>query len=211
MDNNKIIIIVLIAIIIALLVGIFAVMPNTNKQDAQLTFMNNDTIDEGGSIKIKLTDANGTAIANQTVNVTVTDENSTSGYYSVVTDGNGTGKLKLDNGPGKYNVTVSYGGNDNFNGCNAAQKVTIKEKEKAVEAQTSSSSSSSSSSSASSSSSESSSSSGYDINNLPPSKDPYPETARYYVDENYVMQEYADGYARTVDIRTGEVYSNGFR
>ena len=208
MDNNKIIIIVLIAIIAALLVGIFAMMPNMSKQDTKLTFESNTTLTEGDSIKIKLTDANGTAIANQTVNVTITDKNNTSDYHSVVTDGDGVGKLKLDKNSGKYNVTISYGGNDNFTGCNATQKLTIKEKEKVVEAQTSSSSSSSS---ASSSSSESSSSSGYDINNLPPSKDPYPETARYYAGENYVMQEYADGYVRTVDIRTGEVYSNGFR
>ncbi|WP_458455913.1 Ig-like domain-containing protein [Methanobrevibacter sp.] len=205
MDNNKIIIIVLIAIIAALLVGIFAMMPNASKQDTKLTFESNATLTEGDSLKIKLTDDNGTAIANQTVNVTITDKNNTSDYHSVVTDGNGTGKLKLDKDSGKYNVTISYGGNDNYAGCNASQKLTIKEKEKAVEAQTSSSSS------ASSSSSESSSSSGYDINNLPPSKDPYPETARYYAGENYVMQEYADGYVRTVDIRTGEVYSNGFR
>ncbi len=142
MDNNKIIIIVLIAIIIALLVGIFAVMPNMSKQDTKLTFMSNDTIDEGDSIDIRLTDANGTAIANQTVNVTVTDENSTSDYHSVVTDGNGTGKLKLDNDPGKYNVTISYGGNDQYNGCNATKKITIKEE--VVEAQSASTSSSSS-------------------------------------------------------------------
>ena len=203
-----IIIVALIAIIVALLVGIFAMMPNMSKQDTKLTFESNATLTEGDSIKIKLTDANGTAIANQTVNVTITDKNNTSDYHSVVTDGDGVGKLKLDKNSGKYNVTISYGGNDNFTGCNATQKLTIKEKEKVVEAQTSSSSSSSS---ASSSSSESSSSSGYDINNLPPSKDPYPETARYYAGENYVMQEYADGYVRTVDIRTGEVYSNGFR
>ena len=208
MDRNMIIIVALIAIIVALLVGIFAMMPNMSKQDTKLTFESNATLTEGDSIKIKLTDANGTAIANQTVNVTITDKNNTSDYHSVVTDGDGVGKLKLDKNSGKYNVTISYGGNDNFTGCNATQKLTIKEKEKVVEAQTSSSSSSSS---ASSSSSESSSSSGYDINNLPPSKDPYPETARYYAGENYVMQEYADGYVRTVDIRTGEVYSNGFR
>ena len=141
MDNNKIIIIVLIAVIAALLVGIFAMMPNTSKQDTNLTFMNNDTIDEGDSIKIKLTDANGTAIANQTVNVTVTDKNNTSDYHSVVTDGDGVGKLKLDKGSGKYNVTISYGGNDNFTGCNATQKLTVKEKEKTVEAEPVSSSS----------------------------------------------------------------------
>jgi len=118
------------------LVGVVAMMPNTKKQDTKLTFESNATLTEGNSLKIKLTDVNGTAIANQTVNVTVTDENSTSGYYSVVTDGNGTGKLKLDNDPGKYNITISYGGNDNYTGCNVTQKITIKEeiKEEVVQA-----------------------------------------------------------------------------
>ena len=143
MDNNKIIIIVLIAVIAALLVGIFAMMPNMSKQDTKLTFMSNDTIDEGGSLKIKLTDANGTTIANQTVNVTITDKNNTRDYHSVVTDGDGVGMLKLDKGSGKYNVTISYGGNDKYNGCNASEKITIKEE--VVEAQPASTSTSSSS------------------------------------------------------------------
>lgn len=51
----------------------------------------------------------------------------------------------------------------------------------------------------------------YDINNLPPSNDPYPETNRYFVDQYHVKQEYADGYMRTVDIRTGEIHSLGFK
>ena len=46
MDNNKIIIIVLIAVIAALLVGIFAMMPNMTKQDTKLTFESNATLTE---------------------------------------------------------------------------------------------------------------------------------------------------------------------
>lgn len=136
MDKNKIIIIALIAIIAALLVGVVAMMPNMNKQDTKLTFKSNSTLDEGSSLKIKLTDDNGTAIANQTVNVTITDGDESSDYHSVVTNEKGIGKLKLDKSPGKYNVTISYGGNDQYNGCNATKKITIKEEvvEEVVEA-----------------------------------------------------------------------------
>ena len=141
MDNNKIIIIVLIAVIAALLVGIFAMMPNMTKMDTKLTFESNATLTEGDSIKIKLTDANGTAIANQTVNVTVTDKNNTSDYHSVIVNEKGIASLKLNKSSGEYDVTVIYGGNDNYTGCNATQKLTIKEKEKAVEAKPASSSS----------------------------------------------------------------------
>ncbi|WP_407424067.1 Ig-like domain-containing protein [Methanobrevibacter sp.] len=135
MDKNKIIIMALIAIILAILVGIFASMPNVNKQDTNLTFMSNSTITKGDSVEIKLADGNGNPLVNQTVNVTVTDENRASDYHSVVTDENGIGVLKLDKSAGEYNVTVSYGGNDNYNGCNTTQQMTIEEK--AVEAQAS--------------------------------------------------------------------------
>ena len=47
LEKNKIVILALIVVIIALLAGIFAVMPNINKQNANLIFMSNDTINEG--------------------------------------------------------------------------------------------------------------------------------------------------------------------
>ena len=43
MEKNKLIIIALIAIIAVLLVCVVAMMPNTNKQDTQLTFKSNTT------------------------------------------------------------------------------------------------------------------------------------------------------------------------
>ena len=64
MEKKNIIILVLIVIIVALLVGIFATMHHTTKQNTNLTFKTNSTIVEGDSIKIQLTDANGTGIAN---------------------------------------------------------------------------------------------------------------------------------------------------
>ena len=63
-SKNKIIIVVLIAVIAALLVGVVAMMPNTAKQDTNLTFKSKSTLTEGDYLKIKLTDANGTALAN---------------------------------------------------------------------------------------------------------------------------------------------------
>lgn len=128
MDKNKIIILALIVIIVALLVGMAAmVLPNMNKQDTKLTFKTNSTITEGDSLKIKLTDANDTAIANQTVNITITDKDGSNSYYSVVTNQNGTGKLEIHKSPGKYNVTITYGGNDKYKGCNATKEITIEE------------------------------------------------------------------------------------
>ena len=144
MDNNKILIIALIVIIVALLVGLVAMMPNTNKQDTKLTFKSNATLKEGGSLQMMLTDANGTAISNQTVNVTITDKDNSSDYHSVVTNAEGIGSLNIDKSAGEYEITVSYGGNEQYNGCNATKKITIEEKEEVVEPEVTSSSGSSS-------------------------------------------------------------------
>lgn len=145
MDKNKIILIALIVVIIAFLIGIFAAMPNMNKQNTNLTIISNDTLNEGDSIEIKLTDADGNLLVNQTVNVTIKDNNNASSSYSVVTNESGFGALKLDKIAGEYNVTINYGGNDKYNGCTATKKINI-EKE-VVESENGGSSNSGSSSS----------------------------------------------------------------
>ena len=89
------IICVLVAIVIVLLVALAAIIPQANKQKTILSFENGHEFNEGDSIQIKLTDANGTALANKTVNVTITDGNKASYYYSVVTNDEGVGELKL--------------------------------------------------------------------------------------------------------------------
>ena len=125
--KHKIIILALIIIIVALLAGILISMPGLNKQDSSLTFESKTTLTEGDYLQIKLTDAHATALANQTVNLTITDKDNANSYYSVVTDDDGIGKLKLDKDAGNYVATLSYGGNGNYNGCNASEQITIEE------------------------------------------------------------------------------------
>lgn len=139
MDKNKMIIIALIIVIIALLVGMFTIMPHINKKDTNLTFISNSTLNEGDSIKIKLTDSNGNLLVNQTVSVTIIGSNNASSSYSIVTNETGFGDLKLDKIAGEYNVIVEYGGSNNYAGCSNAQKLTIKEKVAEVESTSSSS------------------------------------------------------------------------
>lgn len=147
MEKNQIIILALIVVIVALLVGMVAMMiPNLQKKDTNLKFKGNSTLTEGDSLKIVLTDVDGTPIASQTVNVTITSNDKSKDYHSVETNENGVAKLKIDKDTGKYTVTITYAGNDKFNGCNATKKITIEEK--VEEATTSSSSSASSTPSA---------------------------------------------------------------
>lgn len=106
----------------------------------------------------------------------------------------GVGTLKLYKDVGKKDVTITYGGNEKYNGCNVTKKITIEEK--VVETEVTSVQYSSDS--------QSFSGTQYDINNLPSSNGPYQETNRYQLDENHVAQEYSDHYRSIVDLRTGE-------
>ena len=199
--EHKTIIIILIAIIVVLAAmnGITVLHPFDSKDPTKVKITSNKTQYEGGELSIKLTDLNGTAISKEIVNVTITNSKGKVVIDDVVkTNSKGKAKLDLDLKKGKYNVNVSYGGNENYTGNNTTQKLTIEEE--VVETTVTSSSTTS----------QSSSSTPYDINNLPPTNDPYPETNRYYIDEYHVKQEYADGYMRTVDVRTGEIHSLGF-
>ena len=127
MNRNRIIILALIAVVAVLLVGLVAMTANTTKEDAKLTFKSNSTLARGDSIEVALTGANGTALANQTVNVTLTDSNMTSDYHSVVTNNEGIATLKVDKDGGNYTVTVSFAGDGKYNGCNATQKITVED------------------------------------------------------------------------------------
>ena len=102
--------------------------------------------------------------------------------------------LKLYKDVGKKDVTITYGGNEKYNGCNVTKKITIEEK--VVETEVTSVQYSSDS--------QSFSGTQYDINNLPSSNGPYQETNRDQLDENHVAQEYSDHYRSIVDLRTGE-------
>lgn len=126
MERDKIIIIALIAIIAILLVSIIAIMPNIMKKDTQVTINSNSTLNEGDSIKIRLIDENGVAIANQNVNISINNGTVTD-YHSITTDNQGIGKLELDKKAGSYDVRVIYSGNDNYKGCNATKMIKIEE------------------------------------------------------------------------------------
>lgn len=126
MERDKIIIITLIAIIAILLVSIIAIMPNIMKKDTQVTINSKSTLNEGDSIKIRLIDENGVAIANQNVNISINNGTVTD-YHSITTDNQGIGKLELDKKAGSYDVCVIYSGNDNYKGCNATKMIKIEE------------------------------------------------------------------------------------
>ena len=126
MDRNKIIIVALIIIIVALIVGMVAIMPGFGKESANLTIKSNDTISQGESVKIELSDMNGTPIDNETVNVTIEDDNGDVEHKSAVTNDDGVAKVKIEE-PGNYTVNCTFEGNDNFTQNTTTQEVEVVE------------------------------------------------------------------------------------
>ena len=135
MENKTIIIILLIIIVVlAAMIGITVLHPFDSKDPTKVKITSNKTQYEGGELSIKLTDLNGTAISKEIVNVTITNSKGKVVVDDVVkTNSKGKAKLDLDLKKGKYNVNVSYDGNENYTGNNTTQKLTINEKEVVVE------------------------------------------------------------------------------
>ena len=155
---------------------------------------------EGGKLSIELTDLNKTPLSKEIVNVTITNKKGKVVVDDVVkTNSKGKAKLDLDLKKGKYNVTVSYGGNENYTGTNETQKLSIKEKvTEAVKSQSSSSQSSS----------QSSQRQEYEI--TPDGWNPREhEVSRESIGNGYERVNYDDGYMRVVD-KDGNVISHGF-
>ena len=124
--DRKIIIVALIIIIAALIVGMVAIMPNFGKENTNITIKSNDTITQGESVKIELTDVNGTPMDNETVNVTIKDEKGDVDYKSAVTNDEGVAKVKIEE-PGNYTINCTFEGNDNFTENTTAQEVEVVE------------------------------------------------------------------------------------
>ncbi|WP_458403516.1 hypothetical protein [Methanobrevibacter sp.] len=133
MEKNRIIIIALLVVIIALLVGMIAMMPNFSKENSKITIKSNDTIAEGDSIQVKLTDANNTPIANETINVTISDNGGEVDHKSVKTNKKGVAKVKIDEDEGTYTLNCSFDGNDNFTKNATVQKIEVKKAVKQAE------------------------------------------------------------------------------
>ncbi|MBQ9025484.1 MAG: hypothetical protein IJ104_03780 [Methanobrevibacter sp.] len=193
------IIIILIAIIVVLVaaIGVVVLNPISAKEPVNIQITSESEQNGDGKLSVLLNDVNNTALSNEALNITVTDSSGNVVMEKIArTNSNGESNIGLDLDPGEYNVSITYSGNEKYGENQTQQKLTIKEEE--VTAVVSSDTSQSSSTM-------------YDINNLPPTNDPYPETNRYYLDQYTVKQEYEDGYMRTVDLRTGEIHSLGFK
>lgn len=129
MENKNIIIaLLLIIVVLAIAAGIMFTQTTNAKELTKVKITSNNTQYEGGKLSIQLTDLNKTPISGEIVNITITNSKGKVVVDDVVkTDSKGKAKMGLELKKGKYNVTVCYGGNENYTGNNTTQKLTIKE------------------------------------------------------------------------------------
>ncbi len=130
MENKNIIIgiLVLIILVLACIMGSM-LLPSLNAQkDSKITIIGNSTLYAGDNLTVKLTDLNNTPIEHELVKVTILDSDGDVVVdESLKTNSKGKTNLNLDLNPGKYNVNVTFSGNDNFTGSNATKTITIEE------------------------------------------------------------------------------------
>lgn len=140
MENNKLIIVALIAIIAILLILIgFTVFPTMMKEDCQLEITNPESLNEGDNITVKLSDSKNNPISDKNIKVVLNSSNNTQEYV-IKTDSNGIATLTLtEENNGTHNLTCSFEGDDTYKSTSATKKITVKS---AAEATSSSSSSS---------------------------------------------------------------------
>ena len=144
--NYKLVIGILIIIIIALIIGIIAVMPHQEKEDSKLAIESNSSLFENESLSVKLTDINNTPISNSTVIIVFNNQSGNITNKSVVTDSSGIGSVSLnDLNPGNYSITVIFNGNAKYVNSYLLHNLEIKQKVVEVQTETSSSSPSDSS------------------------------------------------------------------
>ena len=139
-NKNIIIMLVVIIVVLAAIIGFAVLNPMYAKEPTKIKITSNKTLTEGDSFSLQLTDLNKTALSKQKVNISVKNSKGKVVLNKTVK----TNDFECDIpsavwSKGKYNVTVSYGGNENYTANNTTQNLTIKEK--VAEAQITSSSS----------------------------------------------------------------------
>ena len=128
-NRNIIIILIVIIVILAAAIGFTMMNPMHAKEPTKIKITSDKEQDEGGKLSVQLTDLNKTPLSKEIVNITITNSKGKVVVDDVVkTNSKGKASLNLDLKKGKYNVTVRYGGNENYTGNNTTQKLTIKEK-----------------------------------------------------------------------------------
>ena len=129
--NKNIIIAILILILVAV-VGTFVFsQPATTtdgKVNTQINLLSGTSLKNGDQVQFELKEVKGSGIAGQSITIAYDDGSGHVQNYKIITDQNGKGFLKISGeNAGKYDITITYDGNDHYNRCSIKQTITIEE------------------------------------------------------------------------------------
>lgn len=118
----------MIIIIIAVILAIFAVSSLFGIKESQMEIISNDTVHNGDSINIKLSDIDGHSLSNESVKIVMMDNKGKRQSYSITADSNGIAYTTVANkDPGRLTINATFEGNEKFNSSNAVKLIKVRE------------------------------------------------------------------------------------
>ena len=122
-NKNIIIILVVVIVILAAAVGVlFSQQMAKEKSNLKIADKN---INVGDSLVVVLTDSQGNPIANETINVKLTDKDGVTIDEKIKTNSKGKAKFKMEE-KGKYSLECKFDGNDKYASASIADNMTVK-------------------------------------------------------------------------------------
>ena len=118
----------MIIIIIDVILAIFAVSSLFGIKESQMEIISNDTVHNGDSINIKLSDIDGHSLSNESVKIVMMDNKGKRQSYSITTDSNGIADTTVANkDPRRLTINATFEGNEKFNSSNAVKLIKVRE------------------------------------------------------------------------------------
>ena len=116
----------MIIIIIDVILAIFAVSSLFGIKESQIEIISNDTVHNGDSINIKLSDIDGNPLSNELVKIVMMDNKGKRQSYSITTDSNGIADTTVANkDPGRLTINATFEGNEKFNSTNEVKLIKV--------------------------------------------------------------------------------------
>ena len=126
-NKNIILILIIIIVILAVVAGAMFIQSGNAKQETKIKINSDKTLHSGDKLSVQLTDLNKTALSKEMVNILITNKKGKIVVNeSVKTNSKGKATIDLDLKKGKYDVNVTFEGNENYTGCFNTQKLTMK-------------------------------------------------------------------------------------
>ena len=123
--ESKNIIIILIVIIVVLAAAVGVLFSQQMAKEKSNLKISDKSINVGDALVVVLTDNQGNPIANETINIKLTDKDGVSIDEKIKTNSKGKAKFKMEE-KGKYSVECKFNGNDKYASTSIADNITVK-------------------------------------------------------------------------------------